>query len=332
MAYKHTRAKRLLEAVGMAGTPDATPESTPPPPPPAGTEGRKEMEAKQKQLEAERDRLRRQIATADRMLGFAKDEDRGALEAEIKRLGAQLSVVLAELGEVDVALRGAPREEKGEGESAETINLEDPVAAPAAFRPVPGTVTGRIGGTVPFGTPDANGYKAPEAKKPRFARVDVDELRDYATFLNVLRSRVKLLVNLIDDADLEFASDAWKERKSGPEGDFTHPLVLDGTKFGHPYHTVRTWLEQYRLFPDVLSSAFVSVLSSIDALRTRQRKDPIPFWALVREPHLSTFAKWIGHQHLHDQQLANQWGGRSEGHIALAMSTRDALSYFEQLP
>lgn len=163
----------------------------------------------------------------------------------------------------------------------------------------------------------------------RFAGFE-PELFSYATFLSVLKSRVKLLVGLFDDAQLLLADKEWKLYKSTNVG--KRDPLLATVRRGHPYEPVRLWLEDFRLFPEQLAAAFVSVLSSIDRLRIAQRKAPLTLWELVRDPHLSTFAKWIGHQHLHDAQLANQWGGRSEGHVALAMSTRDALSYFEALP
>lgn len=329
MAYRN-RAKRLLAAVGRGETPESASPPASAGPAGGGTEAKVETLAKQQEVMDEIGVMERDIRNGEKMQrDTTEDANKETLRIDIDRRRERLAQKRAEYAELRAQIRREDAEEKKAGGAAESVDLGDDSTTirRAGFQPVQ-----PFGGVMPQGVRGTDVVKPPEAKKPRFERVDVEELRDYATFLNVLRSRVKLLINLIDEADLEFASDAWKGRKSGAREEYEHNVVLAGVKFGHPYHTVRTWLEQYRLFPDVLSSAFVSVLTSIDRVRAQQRKEPLPLWELVREPHLSTFAKWIGHQHLHDQQLANQWGGRNEGHIALAMSTRDALSYFEQLP
>lgn len=224
-------------------------------------------------------------------------------------------------------------EEKDEAEADQSFPVDDAgggAAAAAGSQATPPKLSSAFANTLAAGQRPVAAIKGPVSKKARFARLDVPELQDYATFLNVLRSRAKLQLKLFEDDDLVAAGDAWKERST--LGWEKHNVVVTGVKNGHPYRAVRLWLEEYRLFPEQLASAFVSVLTSIDGLRSGQRKSPIPLWKLICEPHLSTFAKWIGHQYLHDAQLANQWGGRSEGHVALAMSTRDAMSYFEALP
>lgn len=338
MTSYQTRAKRIREAA--LGTPEPTPPVSAGPAA-VGTEARPETEKKQNTLRAEVDGLRRTRAALDQQLAtqLAAD-DRARFVEQLRRVNIELAQKLDALGLVNEQAADEDRALLAAGQASESIDLGETKTSafsarrPEANRPVPGTqFTSAIAGVLAPGETVAARPEDPEPKRPRFNQLgDVPQLLDYATFLNVLRSRVKLLSNLVDDADLAFAGDAWRGRKYGKNLEFDHPVVLEGVKLGRPYRTVRLWLEQYRLFPDVLSSAFVSVLSSIEALRRQQNKEPIPFWDLVREPHLSTFAKWIGHQHLHDQQLANQWGGRSEGHIALAMSTRDALSYFEALP
>jgi hypothetical protein len=296
MAYRN-RAKRLLAAVGRGDTPESTPPPASAGPAEVGTEARPQTLAKQQQLLEEIALLERKVEKGEDMQREATDDaDKETLRFAVNRQRGLLAQRRAEYTDVLAQIRVEDAGDAKAGAAAESVELEDenqPVKR-AGFQSRSGQPVPLFGGVMPQGARNADAVKQPEAKKPRFTRVDVDELRDYATFLNVLRSRVKLLVNLIDEADLEFASDAWKGRKSGAREEYEHNVVLAGVKFGHPYHTVRTWLEQYRLFPDVLSSAFVSVLTSIDRVRAQQRKEPLPLWELVREPHLSTFAKWIG--------------------------------------
>lgn len=333
----NTRAERIKRAAGL--TPVATPEPAPPSsagPAAAGTEGLPEMMKEYKELDTRATQLaRKERQASSALIATSVAEARTAAEAAQKEATEELERTKKRMRELAELIRAEEAKRTGEDKQQQAGAVEkdeefpiddDP---PAMRRPKPV----RVGGVLPSGQQPASRTKSPDRKKTRLARLaNIPELQDYAAFLNVLRSRVKLLVKLFDEGDMEAAADAWSGTKETEGWDGPHMEVLPGVKNGYPYRAVRLWLERYRLFPDQLAAAFVSVLSSIDRLRKAQHKRPLSFWDLVADPHLSTFAKWIGHQHLHDAQLANQWGGRSEGHVALAMSTRDALSYFEALP
>lgn len=276
---------------------------------------------------------------AQERLGKAYDAKRNAARADESQLQPDT--------DSDVDLEEGDEKTQSVTKAAESFAIPagadatQPAGNAAGFRPIATRAERKLqisdnsdgkpyfGPDPPAGAAATGKPKAGEPKARRFAEI-ADELKFYATFLTVVRSRVKYPVEFVDDVQLLGASREWNDSKKAKGG--ARRPELDLVRQGYPYEPVRLWLEDWRLFPDLLSSAFVSVLTSIDGIRKGQRKSPIPLWELVRAPHLSTFAKWIGHQHLHDVQLANQWGGRSEGHVALAMSTRDAMSYFEALP
>lgn len=277
--------------------------------------------------------LERDEAERTRNVPSVNAELKRVADETYKRVNLELGTLRARRIELNTQLEIEERKVGGATQAdavmPETFGIGD---QPSAFDVRAPRAT-RIGGALAPGQKVADPPKPPVTKKARLARLaNIPALQNYAAFLSVLRSRVKLLVKLFDDEDMDAAADAWEGTKITKGWGEAHMEVPREVKDGYPYGEVRLWLEKYRLFPELLAAAFVSVLSSIDRSRTAQRKAPLPLWDLVRDPHLSTFAKWIGHQHLHDAQLANQWGGRSEGHVALAMSTRDALSYFEALP
>lgn len=284
-----------------------------------------------------------QLAQAEAERKAAYERWQAALDAKQNAARADASQLQPETdSDVDLEEDGEKKQPVAAAAESFSIPSVADAAQPATgFRPIPirvernlqisdsGEGKPYVGPDMPAGAPATGKPKAGEPKSRRFAGI-ADELKFYATFLTVVRSRVKYPVEFVDDVQLAGANTEWELSKKAKGG--ARRPELDLVRQGYPYEPVRLWLEDWRLFPDLLSSAFVSVLTSIDGIRKGQKKSPIPLWELVRAPHLSTFAKWIGHQYLHDAQLANQWGGRSEGHVALAMSTRDAMSYFEALP